>query len=105
MSGILGAAFLISLLFLWRQGKGVKTARKEAEDWKAKYWHLFNTKPLSSSLIVSEPQSVHQLQGRNRTELDGQMNITYQLEGWQVNELDGTRDASFTNETGGIRYR
>ena len=90
MSALLGAAFLISLLFLWRQGKGAKTARKEAQDWKAKYLHLFNTKILPSPLGVSEPQSIYQLQGRNREELDSQMHGAYQLDGRQINELDGT---------------
>ena len=104
MSALLGAAFLTSLLFLWRQGKGAKAARKNAQDWQAKYWHLFNTKALSSPLGVSEPQSVRELQGRSRMELDGQMHGARQLEGRQVNELDGTQAGIFTNERGSVRY-
>ena len=104
MSALLGAAFLISLLFLWRQGKGAKSARKEAQDWRAKYWHLFNTQTLLSPLGVSEPQSVRQLQGGNGKELAGQMHGAHQLEGRQVNELDGTQAGRFTNERGHVRY-
>ena len=92
------------MIFLWRQGKGAKAARKEAQDWKAKYLHLFNTKTLSSPLGVSELQSVRQLQGGKRMELDGQMHGAYQLEGRQVNELDGTQVGSFTNERGHVRH-
>ncbi|KAM0805009.1 hypothetical protein BDR22DRAFT_885099 [Usnea florida] len=104
MSALLGAAFLISLIFLWQQGKGAKASRKEAQDWKAKYLHLFNAKTLSSPLDVSDSQSVRELRGGNRLELDGQMHGAYQLEGRQVNEMEGTQASSFTNERGHVRY-
>lgn len=96
MSAVLGVAFLVSLVLLWRLGKGKRSARIEAQTWEGKYWALFNTKA-SSALDGAGPQRVHQLDGWSSNELGGQSHLPHQLEGRQVVEIDGVQLGGVAN--------
>ncbi|CAL8576579.1 hypothetical protein XPA_002454 [Xanthoria parietina] len=87
IGGFLGIALLITLWLLLRQKRHKEGFKREARSWEKKHSELIITQNGANEAL--QHQSLQQLHGWHPDELNSQMRLPHQLQGWTPHEIEG----------------